>query len=191
MKVQVNVTAQTLVIENTSADQVNQVITGFFQALGVAAAPTPLQTAYPVQTVAFSPKVAANEPKPVQNTPKTATNVQKPLPNTPKPVENAPKTLPKINDDRSLFVPIGEALQSLKPANTRDFGDGVTGYQAHYWCGCGDEGNRYILPTYKYLKCHVCQTKLSIEPATFDISADGLPEPDNFGNFFVARHEYE
>lgn len=65
--------------------------------------------------------------------------------------------------------------------------EGSPRYRTRYvCCMCGNRGNQYEYEGNKFTKCHKCNAKLKIVPAT----KKGLPERDAFGNFYVANDEY-
>ncbi|HDR7254291.1 TPA: hypothetical protein QCW96_003643 [Bacillus pacificus] len=65
--------------------------------------------------------------------------------------------------------------------------EGTPRYRTRYeCCMCGNRGNQYEYEGNKFTKCHNCNAKLKIVPAT----KKGLPERDAFGNFYVANDEY-
>ncbi|MFJ8521419.1 hypothetical protein [Bacillus cereus] len=65
--------------------------------------------------------------------------------------------------------------------------EGTPRYRTRYeCCMCGIRGNQYEYEGNKFTKCHNCNAKLKIVPAT----KKGLPERDAFGNFYVANDEY-
>ncbi|SCC32444.1 Uncharacterized protein BCZB5J_02580 [Bacillus cereus] len=65
--------------------------------------------------------------------------------------------------------------------------EGTPRYRTRYECCMyGNRGNQYEYEGNKYTKCHKCNAKLKIVPAT----KKGLPERDSFGNFYVANDEY-
>ncbi|MBG0962457.1 hypothetical protein [Bacillus sp. SRB1LM] len=65
--------------------------------------------------------------------------------------------------------------------------EGTPRYRTRYeCCMCGNRGNQYEYEGNKFTKCHKCNAKLKIVPAT----KKGLPERDTFGNFYVANDEY-
>ncbi|MGR5990142.1 hypothetical protein ACT7C6_09460 [Bacillus paranthracis] len=65
--------------------------------------------------------------------------------------------------------------------------EGTPRYRTRYeCCMCGNRGNQYEYQENKFTKCHKCNAKLKIVPAT----KKGFPERDAFGNFYVANDEY-
>lgn len=65
--------------------------------------------------------------------------------------------------------------------------DGTPRYRTRYECPlCGNRGNQYEYKENKFTKCHNCNAKIKIEPAT----KKGFPDRDAFGNFYVANEEY-
>ncbi|MFJ8216207.1 hypothetical protein [Bacillus cereus] len=65
--------------------------------------------------------------------------------------------------------------------------EGTPRYRTRYeCCMCGNRGNQYEYEGNKFTKCHNCNAKLKIVPAT----KKGIPERDSFGNFYVAYDEY-
>lgn len=65
--------------------------------------------------------------------------------------------------------------------------EGAPKYRTRYeCCMCGNRGNQYEYKENKFTKCHKCNVKLKIVPAT----KKGFPERDAFGNFYVANDEY-
>ncbi|MGN4611805.1 hypothetical protein ACTFOZ_04910 [Bacillus cereus group sp. MYBK71-2] len=65
--------------------------------------------------------------------------------------------------------------------------EGTPRYRTRYeCCMCGNRGNQYEYKENKFTKCHNCNAKLKIVPAT----KTGFPERDSFGNFYVANDEY-
>ncbi|MEB8702682.1 hypothetical protein P4H21_18205 [Bacillus cereus] len=65
--------------------------------------------------------------------------------------------------------------------------EGTPRYRTRYeCCMCGNRGNQYEYEGNKFTKCHNCNAKLKIVPAT----KKGFPERDAFGNFYVANDEY-
>jgi hypothetical protein len=65
--------------------------------------------------------------------------------------------------------------------------DGTKRYKCRYWCKCGSKKNRYIKLGTETIKCFDCLIPIDVMPATHNFDGDGVPEQDDFGNFFVAR----
>ncbi|MEG0450931.1 MAG: hypothetical protein RR595_13830, partial [Lysinibacillus sp.] len=63
-------------------------------------------------------------------------------------------------------------------------------YRCYYWCDCGSKGKRYIEIGHEYVNCRDCGEELLLEAATPNVQTNGLPERDNYGNFFIARERY-
>lgn len=101
-----------------------------------------------------------------------------------------------MNGDWTLNVPISEILES-KQQIPEHWKTGVINrddklhYRTKYWCDCGNEGKRYIPKDTKFVYCHECNQKLLVEPATLEFNDNGLPERDQWGNFYIAREAYE
>lgn len=127
--------------------------------------------------------------------------------NEPKPskklafIDSAPRTMNSMEDllgdqIHKLYPPI-EVKEEDQPSfyhtgvKYKTFrGDtDVPHYRTHYSCPkCASTGRHYIPDAnVKYIACHTCQTKLSVDSATdkgFGFSED---HRDDYGNFFVAR----
>lgn len=106
-----------------------------------------------------------------------------------------PKQLPKIDSDRSLSVPIGDALKgalTVKSDTEPDFyksgikeRDGVKLYRTRYYCqksDCNGKGNHYLPEGTKTTYCRECEAQLEVRPA----HEDGFPFKDEWGNFYLA-----
>ncbi|MCU5537269.1 hypothetical protein OCB04_15140 [Bacillus cereus] len=113
-----------------------------------------------------------------------------------KTTEDKPtRKLPIINENRSSF-PVEEIAKVTKKeeANPTHWKTGIKyddegkpRYRVRYdCCMCGNRGNQYEYKENKFTKCHKCNAKLKVLPAT----KTGLPERDSFGNFYVANEEY-
>ncbi|GGJ51173.1 hypothetical protein [Virgibacillus salexigens] len=66
--------------------------------------------------------------------------------------------------------------------------DGSKRYKCRYWCECGGKGNHYIPLDVEEVECRDCGDFIDVYPATDEIDQEGVPERDDFGNFFVARY---
>lgn len=105
------------------------------------------------------------------------------------------RKLPIINENRGSF-PMEDVVKITKKETAdpihwktgiKHDEDGTKRYRTRYQCPlCGNRGNQYEYEENKFTKCHNCEAKLKIEPAT----KNGFPERDGFGNFFVATEEY-
>jgi hypothetical protein len=95
-----------------------------------------------------------------------------------------PRQYPRVGvDGQRIDGPrSGATIGEMLAANGQASGNWMMRYKAHYWCpSCGNEGTRHIYPDWAFLRCHNCDARLKVEPAT----ADG--NPDEWGNYFVAR----
>lgn len=102
------------------------------------------------------------------------------------------KVLPKIDDHRSLNVSVAERVEAQQEQDHWKSGikiddDGTERYRCYYWCDCGSKGKRYIHKDSEIVTCRECEQEIYVEAATPNYQQDGLPERDNFGNFFIAR----
>ncbi|MGI8277345.1 hypothetical protein [Bacillus mycoides] len=105
------------------------------------------------------------------------------------------RKLPIINENRSSF-PIEDVVKITKKKEADPIHwktgikydeQGIPKYRTRYeCCMCGNRGNQYEYEGNKFTKCHNCNAKLKIAPAT----KMGFPERDAFGNFYVANDEY-
>ncbi|PFC04828.1 hypothetical protein [Bacillus thuringiensis] len=113
-----------------------------------------------------------------------------------KPTEDKPtRKLPIVEVNRSSF-PMEEIAKITKKEEAdpthwktgiKYDDEGKPRYRTRYdCCMCGNRGNQYEYEGNKFTKCHKCNAKLKIVPAT----KKGLPERDAFGNFYVANDEY-
>lgn len=123
-------------------------------------------------------------------------------------VKNRSRKLPIVDVNRSSF-PMEDVVKITKqkerpcatdPVKEKEEADpthwktgikyddeGTPRYRTRYeCCMCGNRGNQYEYEGNKFTKCHNCNAKLKIVPAT----KKGLPERDAFGNFYVANDEY-
>lgn len=173
MKIEANLAIKTLSVEGAQTEQANKIIDGFFSVLGV-------------KTTSFLQK---NE---VQKSEGPSVSTLKNDKNNSEAIQNSSKALPKIDHKRTLHVPIGELLDDGHSSkNVRELENGAKTYQTEYWCMCGHEGKRFIPKTNRYTKCHQCDMKLLIEPATLEIDENNIPLPDKSGNFYIAREAFE
>lgn len=177
---------------NVEGEQVNKVIDGFFSVLHATlaqTAPKPEPVEVPKQGTANINEEVPVGYKPIPVYPKPQKFV-KPAELASEPTtETVSKKLPKIDSERSMTTPIGELISFQH--NIKEIDNGILLYQTHYTCDCGHEGKRFIRNTNDYTKCHDCGEKLVIEPATLEYDEKGIPVPDSFGNFFIARELYE
>ncbi|TKH53835.1 hypothetical protein FC677_21130 [Bacillus cereus] len=105
------------------------------------------------------------------------------------------RKLPIVEVNRSSF-PMEEIAKITKKEDTDPIhwktgikydDEGTPRYRTRYeCCMCGNRGNQYEYEGNKFTKCHKCNAKLKIVPAT----KNGFPERDAFGNFYVANDEY-
>ncbi|MDZ5608584.1 hypothetical protein U2I54_16155 [Bacillus pseudomycoides] len=105
------------------------------------------------------------------------------------------RKLPIINENRGSF-PMEDVVKITKKETAdpihwktgiKHDDNGTPRYRTRYECSlCGNRGNQYEYEGNKFTKCHNCEAKLKMEPAT----KKGFPERDGFGNFFVASEEY-
>ncbi|KXY10357.1 hypothetical protein [Bacillus sp. FSL K6-0067] len=123
-------------------------------------------------------------------------------------VKNRSRKLPIVDVNRSSF-PMEDVVKITKqkdrpcapdPLKEKEEADpthwktgikyddeGTPRYRTRYeCCMCGNRGNQYEYQENKFTKCHKCNAKLKIVPAT----KKGFPERDAFGNFYVANDEY-
>ncbi|AJG93815.1 hypothetical protein I6G77_04415 [Bacillus tropicus] len=123
-------------------------------------------------------------------------------------VKNRSRKLPIVDVNRSSF-PMEDVVKITKQKNrtctpdpVKEKGEanpahwktgikyddeGTPRYRTRYeCCMCGNRGNQYEYKENKFTKCHKCNAKLKIVPAT----KKGFPERDAFGNFYVANDEY-
>lgn len=101
------------------------------------------------------------------------------------------KALPKIDDQRSLQTPIRELIPKEHWMTGIKTDDGGERYQTYYWCDCGSKGKHFVRIEDKTVICRDCGTELYLEDASPITQENGLPERDNFGNFFIAREVVE
>jgi hypothetical protein len=64
--------------------------------------------------------------------------------------------------------------------------DGTKRYKCRYTCRCGKRGNHYIPLRTEEVCCHECGEVLDVLLATGGVNASGIPERDDFGNFYFA-----
>ena len=177
MKIDIKLLNNTLVAEEVQTEQINKIIDGFFGVLNNYSNTRPRKNMTVVtNSVENATKIAG---KIIETTKKEQHQ------------QNSVKILPKINDERSLNVSIGEIIGKENSTNLRELEDGQKLYQTGYWCSCGHEGKRFIPATNYYTKCHQCGEKLLVEPATLDADENGIPFADANGNFYIAREKYE
>ncbi|AXY09960.1 hypothetical protein CUC43_25845 [Bacillus thuringiensis LM1212] len=123
-------------------------------------------------------------------------------------VKNRSRKLPIVDVNRSSF-PMEDVVKITKqkerpftpaPVKEKEEADpahwktgikyddeGTPRYRTRYeCCMCGNRGKQYEYEGNKFTKCHNCNAKLKIVPAT----KKGFPERDSFGNFYVANDEY-
>lgn len=180
MKIDIKLLNNTLAAEEVQAEQVNKVIDGFFGLLHACSDNNRTDMVTNIRpTVTLEAKNKTELDQKITETLKKETASQNPS-----------KVLPKINNERTLNVPIGEMI-NLAPSNVREIDGSNKLYQASYHCDCGHSGKRFIPETNYYLKCHNCNDKLLVEPATLEQDENGIPKPDVEGNFFIARELYE
>ncbi|MEH7459593.1 hypothetical protein V7183_20980 [Bacillus sp. JJ1127] len=105
------------------------------------------------------------------------------------------RKLPIINENRGSF-PMEDVVKITKKETADPIhwktgikydDEGKERYRTCYECPlCGNRGNQYEYKENKFTKCHKCNAKIKIEPAT----EKGFPNRDAFGNFYVANEEY-
>jgi hypothetical protein len=64
--------------------------------------------------------------------------------------------------------------------------DGTKRYKCRYTCRCGKRGNHYIPLRTEEVCCHECGELLDVLLATGEVNDSGIPERDEFGNFYFA-----
>lgn len=187
MKIELSINNASLKVEGIQDQNARNIINGFFAALGVAKQPEPLTV---VQNV-----VVPRPPAAVKTTQAPKEKVKVPTTEDSVVGTQVKKVVEKINSERSLSATIGEMTKITPISNTyenvenygiKDF-DGVLKYQCKYWCDCGHHGKRWVSKEPNHVYCHECNSKLIVEPATMEISDDGLPVQDKHNNFFIAR----
>src|SRR5690606_12718189 len=198
MKIKMNLMENKITATDVEGEQVNKVIDGFFSVLHATLAhtapkPEPVEAPKqkPININVEVPATVGFKPTPVYPKPQKFVAPAK-LASEPKQeptTEPVSKKLPKIDNERSMTTPIEELISFQQ--NIKEIADGILLYQTHYTCDCGHHGKRFIRNTNDYTKCHSCQAKLVVEPATLENDGKGIPVPDSFGNFFIARELYE
>lgn len=172
----------------TNADHVTMALEGAFGVFNGQA--TAIKVEIPV---------APSEPLNVKQAREVATakNELKAIP-TPAPAEketqtSRPRAVELLNNNRSLQVPIAEVADLSNMPEWYETGiklkDGVPHYRTRYWCQndlCKNQGNHYVPLNATTTACHDCGLELELRPAIGIVGADGIPERDQFGNFFRA-----
>lgn len=188
MKIDIKLLNNTLAAEEVQAEQVNKVIDGFFGLLQAG-----LDNIQTNKVTNIRPTVTME----AKNTTEVAQKITETLKKE-TASQNPQKILSKVNGTRSLNVPIGEIIESKQEEEQTNWKTGIRynnedepRYQTKYWCDCGNTGKRYVPKDSKYVHCHECNQKLIIEPATLKKDEHGLPERDQWGNFYIARELYE
>lgn len=206
MKIKIKLAENTLIAKGVQAEQASKAIEGFFSVLGkqqqvIEVAPPTIKANKTMSIPREEVKAVLHKgdkviPKADAEKFKEIAKVERTVglpPMIPPAVvtQNAPKVLPKIDDQRSLHTPIGELIPQEHWETGIKIVDGVNKYRTHYWCDCGSKGRRYVDIKDETLKCRDCEKELYIEDATPNLQENGLPERDNFGNFFIAREVVE
>lgn len=110
------------------------------------------------------------------------------------------RRLPMLGQESRTSMPIAEMAKITSFSNgskddepehwktgIKEDEDGTKRYKCRYWCSCGDKGNHYIPIGTSTVYCRSCDEEMSVETATFEEDKDGIPERDDYGNFFIAR----
>ena len=122
--------------------------------------------------------------------------------NFPEPVKSRPGKLPMVGSERSLLTSVGDVFKALENKQSdsqpeyyktgiKVDDDGTKRYKVRFWCECGGRGNHYVPLGTESVSCRDCGNELEVEGATSFVDDDGIPDRDDFGNFFIAREEYE
>lgn len=194
MKIEINVQNAHLKAEEIHESHVTSIIEGFFGVLGVVKQvennSNHCKKTNPLKNLGEAPVGYV----PFQNINTSVTAVPTVAVKEEEKPQQISKVLPKINAERSLSAPIREvakislASDSEAPIfGTKEFEDGQIKYQCKYWCDCGHTGKRWVNDNAQHVRCHECNSKLIVEPATPEFRGDGLPVQDSFNNFFIAR----
>lgn len=94
--------------------------------------------------------------------------------------------------------PVEAVAEAESPAEKPDYwetgiktdADGTKRYNCRYYCDCGAKGTHYIPLGIESVRCHECKTELAVDTATFEVDEQGVPVPNQYKNFFVAREAY-
>lgn len=191
MNIEINLLNATLKAGNMKDFHMTEVINGFFTTLKGESNTAVKTHEKPISTPKNDTPSTKIALKNIHS--KTAEEISKRLSEIAKKI---PKTLPKINDERTLTVSVAEALEAKEEAEPEQDhwktgikvdDDGTHRYRCYYWCDCGSKGKRYIEKDRETVTCRECDQELYVEGATPNYQDNGLPERDNFGNFFIAR----
>lgn len=133
----------------------------------------------------------------------THTNIQTIRNDAPKPFVTAPvgetKQIP-LGNDRTHMVSLGDKLQAAIATSgepewwttgIKIDEDGTKRYKCRYQCTCGKKGNHYIPLKVEEVPCFECDAPLQVRLATGQVEANGIPERDDWGNYYVADNFYE
>ncbi|MFF5993432.1 hypothetical protein AAGS61_01600 [Lysinibacillus sp. KU-BSD001] len=177
MNIEISLLGAQLKAEGMQDMQMDSVIQGFFHALSGQSKVSGANNATRTQPVIIANGFTATSGGDKKTQQKATT-------------QSISKALPKINGDRTLHTPISELVEEDTAhwqTGIKTDEDGTKRYRCYYWCDCGSKGKRYVPKDAEILVCRDCNQELFIEGATPSIQSDGLPERDNFGNFFIAR----
>lgn len=108
------------------------------------------------------------------------------------------RQLPLINGERSSIVSLGDKLQTAiektsEPEHWKTgimIGeDGEKRYKCYYECECGNKGKRYIKLKTAEVHCHSCNELIPVKLATGQVKPNGIPERDDWGNYYIADYQ--
>ena len=189
MNIEITLSNASLKAESLLDHHMQDAIHGFFATLNNQ--PLNKRKQFSVTPVAnVQPGVTQKEPNRTEETKaqnQVQNQVQKQV-----PAPSVSKVLPKIDGNRTLAVTIAETLEAKEVQEHWKTGikvdeDGTKRYQSYYWCDCGSKGKRFVKKDAETLKCRECDQEIYIDPATLEVSNDGIPVRDKFGNFYIAR----
>lgn len=211
MKVTLKNDKKTVAIElpNASTSEISTVLDRAFSFLGVDGATTPAKVTVNVQ--APEPPKAAEVTAIVNKAIEDEKDRAKRIIEAAKAnVASRPRTLPRIGEERTLSTNLEERLgdkfvgilgaitaqeEPPKPEDHwetgiqyKDFnGVQTPTYRTYYKCPNGHKGKRYIPAGRDIVHCHTCNTKIGVRLA----HENGLPNRDQWGNFYMADQEVE
>lgn len=190
-KVTVKMVQASMEIEEADDKHKHAIIEGFFQALGgtrkYGAQPSLAPSVKPVAHVQSFKEETKSKPiipscKPV--TYEQPIQEETKLTSTPKETKAEIVKPDLLNSERSLHIPIGEQRPEHWDTGIKDK-NGVDHYRCRLHCpnpDCGHQRNLYIPEDRKEVTCPECKEKIEVRFAT----ADGFPNRDPYGNFFMA-----
>jgi hypothetical protein len=94
---------------------------------------------------------------------------------------------PELQEDEPPYFDESEDKPEYWVTGIKVNHEGLKKYKCRYWCECGSQSNHFIPLGTMTVDCHECGNEIDVMPATFNFDGDGVPDRDNYGNFFVAR----